>query len=109
MSDFIIQQGTDAAFTWPISNDDGTTFDPAGWAAKLDIRSANGNLLHSFSTEGANLNFGNDNKLYAVWNANETLEWDWSGGRYDLYLKNENMTIRVDAGYIQLSKAITIL
>jgi hypothetical protein len=108
MSDFIIQQGTDASFTWPVTNDDGTAFNPAGWKAKLDIKSRYGNLLHSFSSDDSNLNFGNG-VLVATWSADETKAWTWTGGRYDLYLYTDSEQQRVDAGYISVSQAVTIL
>lgn len=106
MSDFTIQQGTDASYSWPLTNDDGSVFNPAGWKAKMDVRSRYGNLLHSFSSDTSNLNFGNG-ELVAIWTSAETSLWNWSGGNYDLYLYNNGSKLRIGAGYISVSKEIT--
>lgn len=106
MSDFIIQQGTDASYSWDITNEDGSDFDPTGWSAKMQIKSHTGNLLHEFSIEDDNLSFGT-NIVLVYWTATETYSWSWLGGRYDLYLYNDTQKFRADSGYIMLSKAVT--
>lgn len=106
MSDFIIQQGTDASYSWPITNEDGSVFDPTNWSAKIEVKGRNGGLLHTFSTE---LN------TITLTTADVTVSWfstdifDWSGGRYDLYVYTTNKHRRLDAGYIIISPAITTL
>jgi hypothetical protein len=108
MSDFIIQQGTDGSYSWPLLNEDGTDFNPAGWSAKMSVKGRHGALLHTFDLDSENLSLV-DGEVVISWSAADTLEWDWAGGSYDLLLYSASQHHRVSAGYVQISKTVTTI
>lgn len=102
MSDFRIQQGTDGGQQWPVFNLDKTPFDFAGHSVVAQIRSSQGNLLHTFNSALGNIAFLG-NSILLTWTNEETEDWKWRSGYYQIEVTTpSNTKFRIDEGYVEV-------
>lgn len=107
MADLTIKQGTDGAYLWPVQDLEGNPFDLTGYVVRAQIRSYDGTLLHSFSSDL-------DNVLVAggfvtlLWTSPETTGWRWKNGKYDIEMVSpSNMVTQLDRGFVTLIPEVT--
>jgi hypothetical protein len=109
MSDFQIQQGTDAGVAWPITNQAGVAINLTGWTGVCQFRAVGTNrLLATLSTANGKMILGNGS-LTLVWTAAETSAWKWKQAIFDIELTNpSSKTLRVMQGLVKLSKEVSV-
>jgi len=107
MSDLIIQQGTDAALQWPITDENGLPIDLTDWTFAAQVRNIRDNIVHEWSEADGNV-VVEDGAVYLQWTATESAAWTWVEGVYDLEATLPNgIVVRLDQGFISLAKEVT--
>jgi hypothetical protein len=110
MTNIVVLQGTDSGIRWLINDSDGAPYDFTGWTVRSQVRAtawATG-TLHEWSVDLGNASLSDDGYVSLFWSHDETADWDWSGGVYDIELTSPDGKVsRLDSGRVTVRPEVT--